>query len=489
MDMSTVAKDNMGLLGMGRSIFKLALEYPKDEREHDNWGQKQRMRRALESWLQVPLNLRREGGNACAFRYRNDHKIMDMAEDLLKLVLTKASKGDQEDWLRFPMESALRSGNVDMVTQMLDRSAFPASGEYTSSKYDQGMTSLHIAAVSDGDNAALVKALLERGAKEDMDILVFDKTIEGDLSSEDNEDDITQHYRLIREEEEGRNTGTHQSPLHSAAYVGNVDVVEALVEAGAKVDRLNFDGDSPLLYAMQCGHSDIVRVLLVHGANPNSSLGAANQTFDPASAELLMKAGPDPHSREHGTLRTPLHSAAEGMPTEVVASLLAAGADPDAEDAEGQTPLHRATQGSWRATLEHARMLVAAGADVDAQDTKGRTPLRLACEKDCEELVEVLLDLGADETVEDNDGKTPTASIQAALKRIDAASTRKKRPRKNRLPGPDSFPNKEEKRRILEMLAKISKTRAVSSQVTGDNATGSSDGSSCASRGDADSES
>ena len=54
-----------------------------------------------------------------------------------------------------------------------------------------------------------------------------------------------------------------------AAYHGHRDVVEFLLEKGAKIDVQNHSGYTPLMAAAQTSHNKIVRVLLDKGANPN----------------------------------------------------------------------------------------------------------------------------------------------------------------------------------------------------------------------------
>lgn len=73
--------------------------------------------------------------------------------------------------------------------------------------------------------------------------------------------------------------------------------------------------------------------------------------------------------------RIPLHYAALEGDSAQIATLLAAGADPDAADLQGFRPLHLACQ---QGHLDAAQALIEAGAEVDAVNTFGNTPLFFA---------------------------------------------------------------------------------------------------------------
>jgi ankyrin repeat protein len=89
--------------------------------------------------------------------------------------------------------------------------------------------------------------------------------------------------------------------------------------------------------------------------------------------------------------------------------LLAAGADPNAVDFEGATPLMYAAEVG---TMELLRALLAAGADVNAQDAEGRTALMYASDHCYTDSVRLLVETGADVTLKDTNGHTALKRVQ-----------------------------------------------------------------------------
>lgn len=96
-------------------------------------------------------------------------------------------------------------------------------------------------------------------------------------------------------------------------------------------------------------------------------------------AQLLGQPGmadtPDPRPEFAG--RTALHHAAQLGDSQMVAALLAAGANPNQADAEGNTPLHLVTTNPLLPHPEFvARRLVDGGASPEARNSRGRTPIQ-----------------------------------------------------------------------------------------------------------------
>jgi ankyrin repeat protein len=142
-----------------------------------------------------------------------------------------------------------------------------------------------------------------------------------------------------------------------AAYAGRHDLAERLLEMGAKLD---------LIAAIALGRTDAVREML---------------TGDP---RLLHKHSPDGW--------TVLHIAARYADTEMLALLIAAGADVnDNRNKQRQTPLFFATEEPY----SNAALLLANGAGTDARGKHGFTVLHYAAKWGYAGLVEFLLAHGA----------------------------------------------------------------------------------------------
>jgi ankyrin repeat protein len=156
-------------------------------------------------------------------------------------------------------------------------------------------------------------------------------------------------------------------PLHVAAVVGDLETVRILVEAGADVVGEADDYEVGVLGWATCFRTvreDVAAYLLEHGARLNLWTAIALDRVDAVRGMIARDAtllGARMTRNQHR--RTALHHAAAKNRPRIVRLLLDLGADPNATDATGATPLTTASQeGADRAIVE---MLIAAGARLD----------------------------------------------------------------------------------------------------------------------------
>ena len=176
----------------------------------------------------------------------------------------------------------------------------------------------------------------------------------------------------------------HTTPLCQAAQCGHLDVVDVLLENVADPD-LPDDVDTPLYHAANFGHADIVDYLLAAGARAGTSPRALTQAVyrkNMAMVETLLAHGADPdvhHEKDSSTL---FRAVCSGC-IEFVETLLANGATP------GKTP-DALVEAASCGELEMVKTLLANGARPDTPDKNNRTALEQARVKGHTDIINLL---------------------------------------------------------------------------------------------------
>jgi ankyrin repeat protein len=102
---------------------------------------------------------------------------------------------------------------------------------------------------------------------------------------------------------------------------------------------------------------------------------------------------------------SPAHIAATLEDSAMLELLITYRADVDCSNEEGETPLHLAAENGL---IENASLILrGAEPDFDAQDNDGETPLHKAIENGHLDIIKLLINAGADATIEDIDGLSP----------------------------------------------------------------------------------
>jgi uncharacterized protein len=161
--------------------------------------------------------------------------------------------------------------------------------------------------------------------------------------------------------------------LMTAVMMGNNEIAEQLINAGADPNIQDNHKDTALLLAAGENNKNIVELLIKAKARLNTK----NKNGDTA----LMLA----HDND------------------IVNLLINAGANLDAKDSYGDTALIKATK---RADNEMAKLLIEAYANPNLQDSNGMTALMIATQNGAQDLVEPLMRGGASVSIENYENKT-----------------------------------------------------------------------------------
>jgi len=281
---------------------------------------------------------------------------------------------------KYPLMIACKRKFTDIAMMLLDRGA-----DVNVSDYDQ--TPLKLASAN-GD-VVLVKRLLDCGANV-------------------NEMGYISETALHVAVERGRG-------LRNEAFA---NIVHLLLKNGAEPNAYNHVCETPLCFA--CRPTDvnvgIVKILLDHGADPNICIPYFQppyfQPFNICPRTTWT-------SWLHDCVLSPLSLAAICGNSELATLLLKYGARVDDRDDCGRTALHFAVdyddirrlglerKESVNRHISTAEVLLSAGADVNALDTDGASPLYLACQRGETEISNFLLENKADVNTIHSSGETP----------------------------------------------------------------------------------
>ena len=248
--------------------------------------------------------------------------------------------------------------------------------------------------------------------------------------------------RVLVQQKANVNTaeGDGTTALHWAAYRDDIESVDLLIRAGANVNAANDLGATPLWNAGMNAGAPVTRRLLDAGANPNLALLAGETPLMVASRSgkadvvaLLLAKRADANARASRQQTALMWAAAERHP-EVVKLLVEHGADVHARSSEWQemmaVPPHGLPQynkiiphggdtallfAARSGDLESARLLAGAGAHVNDADAWGVSATTMAAHAGFTDMVEWLLDHGADASA----AGAGFAALHAAIMRRD----------------------------------------------------------------------
>ena len=293
-----------------------------------------------------------------------------------------------------------RTGTADALEALLDHGA-----KVNAREASYGQTALMWASTQ--ENPEAVRVLLAHGA--DVQAHSDSHLLPVNLGDGDPfEDYVLQPQR-------------GSTPLLFAARHGRMENARLLLDAGADVNEKAPSGESALVLASFSGQGKFAAFLLERGADPGAAdagytaLHTAVVRGDPNLVKTLCAHSADPNarltkgSRQQRNLNyyslsatlagaTPFWLAAKYAEVEIMRSLAACGADPLLSPDNGTTPLMAAAGAGWTTRSANRR---GQGIGVDADQL-----LVSAGERPTWEATSLALELGNDVNATDSDGNT-----------------------------------------------------------------------------------
>ncbi|MBI3118170.1 MAG: ankyrin repeat domain-containing protein, partial [Candidatus Hydrogenedentes bacterium] len=188
-------------------------------------------------------------------------------------------------------------------------------------------------------------------------------------------------------------------PIHKAAQAGDVQGVRLELNHGVASNLLDEQGRTPMVLAIEQEAWPVVRLLLAHGADPNTRVdGRSLSGLVVSSGQLellqdLLARGIDPNTVDEDGW-TLLHTAASEDYAEVLRLLLSQpGIKVDSLTEQQLTPLSLAVRGKQ---VNAAKLLVERGASLKITGKNSNPPLVAAAGVGATDIAKFLLEKGAD---------------------------------------------------------------------------------------------
>ncbi|VDL64255.1 unnamed protein product, partial [Nippostrongylus brasiliensis] len=286
------------------------------------------------------------------------------------------------------MHVAVYKGDLSLVKSLLDCGADPCLGGR------HQLPPLHLAAMI--GNPSIVQALVREGAS----LLANDFVLFTALHCATYFANEQVVRCLLNSGADGNVCGgVKDRPLHLAASRGLSAIASLLLDAGADPQLADDEGNLPLHFAAKSGHMGVLNVLLKSSTNLQETVATRNVYGD-----------------------TPIHLACYGGRLDATKALIAAAGSSlmVSENVFSETPLHAACTGGKSLDLI-AFLMKQPGVDPNYQGHDGHTALHSACYHGHLQIVQYLLENGADQSLAARTNERPTA-VQGAPQSTFAAA-------------------------------------------------------------------
>jgi ankyrin repeat protein len=200
--------------------------------------------------------------------------------------------------------------------------------------------------------------------------------------------------------------------LFHAVFLGDIKIVEKILDEGIDVNITNKDGITPLITAVKNGYTNIVKLLIEKGANVNVKdnngdpiilLATSSNNIGVDILRLLIENGANVNVTSNDEyFRTPLTSALSGHRKEMAELLINNGADIELASMNDSRPLQYAVLFD----IDIVDLLIKKGVDVNKFDYYGWTALMKASHFGKKDIVYLLLQNGAEINIKNKHGDT-----------------------------------------------------------------------------------
>jgi ankyrin repeat protein len=357
------------------------------------------------------------------------HKAIKTKDtELAQTLLANGADANAKYYGRIPLHDAVYDGNEEIIKLLLN------NGANINKQDEHGRTALHMYVGFIGKHRPkkkhidIVRLLLAHGASFETKDIWGNSPIETAMSC--HRPDIV----------EALLSGTKNMTIHQAAYIGQWERIEFLLDNGIEINAQDEKGRTPLCLAACMGNQlDIVEQLIAGGADV--TLGS--KTWTPLYgaiyyshydiAKILIDNGADVNIQKHEGM-TPLHVAIEFSyqvdPMYIIEHLLTHGARLDIEDESGATPVDTAIarnrqlhdrsdvvalllrkipnktihQAAYAGQWERIDSLLKSGTYVDKRDREGCTALYYAAWGNKLQVAGRLINKGADVNAKNKKG-------------------------------------------------------------------------------------
>lgn len=325
------------------------------------------------------------------------------------------------------------------------------SNTETSPSTDQTTLTPLMTAAKDGDVERLHTLLIDDPTSVNTINDESDKTALIYAISSDEESVRLEMVKLLLDAEANINLVGPKStpPLSESILQGDKQIFDLLMSYKPDIEMADWDGATPLMYAAGNGHNDIIDALLVAGADINKQDFHTFYTVDHALLTGMAETADYLRSKNGKSIMDSLQTTEDAIQLMKTAEveetqdylyfqvvynnllltklMLMAGYELDYRMEEMMYDLARMNN------IEMMRLLLAAGADPDEDDvTTGTTSLINASKNGHINVVSLLLEYGADPDIMDSDGKTAliyaeengyTSIVDILAKSLNSANT------------------------------------------------------------------